>query len=96
MSEAHSKKTYVVVFVVLAVLTAIEVAVSQILKQQRGTMIFLLVSLAVTKAAFVALYFMHLKHEKRALKLVVGLPMLLPPIYAVVLMAEAVSRYALR
>ena len=60
----------------------------------RGLIIFLLVALAVTKALFVALYYMHLKSETKYLKYVLGLPMLFPPLYAVVLMLEAVWHQA--
>ena len=91
-----TRKQYIVIFVILAALTALEVLVAKVLKEQRGVMAGLLVSMAVAKAGFVALYFMHLKHEKRALKLVVGIPMLFPPLYAVVLMLEALFRYTLR
>src|SRR5579883_2933135 len=65
------RKKYLKVFFVLAVLTAIEIGVATVLKQQRGLMIALLVGLAGTKAAAVALYFMHLGDERRGLKLAV-------------------------
>ena len=95
MSAAHSKKQYFVVFIVLVALTILEVAVAKMLKEQKGVMIALLISMAVTKAGFVAMYYMHLASERRALKLVVGIPLLFPPFYAIVLMAEAVARYAI-
>ncbi len=52
--------------------------------------------MAVTKAGFVAMYYMHLASERRALKLVVRIPMLFPPLYAVVLMLEAMWHNSLR
>lgn len=90
--KSHKKK-YLIVFVVLTALTALEVAVAQVLKEQRSTMIGLLIALALVKAGFVALYYMHLADERRGLKLTVGIPMLFPPLYAVVLIIEAIARF---
>jgi caa(3)-type oxidase subunit IV len=52
-----------------------------------------LIGLAVTKAACVGLYYMHLKHETRALRLTVALPLAAPPFYALVLIGEAAWRF---
>jgi cytochrome c oxidase subunit 4 len=82
-----------IVFAALALLTAIEVAVAKVLHDSRGTMIALLILLAVTKAGMVAYYYMHLGDEKRGLKLTVGLPLLFPPLAAVVLVIEAMARF---
>jgi caa(3)-type oxidase subunit IV len=90
--DAHQKK-YVKVFLALAVLTLIEVGVAIYLKQQRALMILLLIGLALAKASAVALYFMHLSDERRGLKLAVALPMLFPPLAAVILMLEAIARF---
>ena len=90
----HShKKKYLIVFVALTALTVLEVAVAQVLKEQRSTMIGLLIALALVKAGCVALYYMHLADERRGLKLTVGIPMLFPPLYAVVLIIEAIARF---
>jgi caa(3)-type oxidase subunit IV len=51
-----------------------------------------LVLLAVAKAALVLLFFMHLGNERRALKLSVLLPFLLPAVYALVLVGDALWR----
>jgi hypothetical protein len=37
----------------------------------------------------VALYYMHLKHETKVLKMTVAIPMAAPTIYAIVLISEA-------
>jgi hypothetical protein len=37
---------------------------------------------------------MHLKNETRSLKMVVGLPMCFPALYAVVLIIESIARSA--
>ncbi len=52
-----------------------------------------LVGMALTKAALVGFFFMHLKHETKFLRWTVALPMLAPTLYAIVLMSEAAWRY---
>jgi cytochrome c oxidase subunit IV len=94
MAGGHSKKEYFVVFVVLTVLTAIEVAIKY-LSISRSAMVTGLIGLALSKAVCVALFYMHLKSETRSLKLVVALPMAFPVLYACVLVAEAIYRGAL-
>ncbi len=92
-AHGHSRKSYLVVFGLLAFFTALEVVVANpVLGIGRGLVGFSLVLLAVTKAAFVGYYFMHLKSEMTALKLTVVLPFLFPALYAVVLISEAVWR----
>lgn len=89
---AHaSRKQYFVVFGWLFVLTVLEVAVVklEIGKLATGTA---LVGLALTKAAAVALFYMHLKTEVKPLKLLVMIPMCIPVVYAFVLCVEAAVR----
>jgi len=90
---AHvNRKEYWKIFVVLAVLTIIEVAVAQIPGIAKGLVVSALILLAVVKAACVALFYMHLKYETRVLRLTVALPLAVPPIYALVLVSEAAWR----
>ena len=93
MSEGgHSKKEYIIIMFVLAILTVAEVGIA---KYTTGmTKNGALVVLALAKALIVALFYMHLKSETRSLKLVIGVPLLFPFLYAVVLMAESVARSA--
>jgi cytochrome c oxidase subunit IV len=93
-AHAHKPniKEYMVIFVALAVLTALEVGVTKVPGVAKGIMTLTLVGLALTKAAIVALYYMHLKYETRVLKLTVALPMAAPTIYAFVLISEAAWR----
>lgn len=93
MSGTSHRKQYLVIAAVLTALTLIEVGVVYT-PIARSLIIFLLIGLAVTKALFVALYYMHLKSETKYLRMVLGLPMLFPPLYAVVLMLEAVWHHA--
>lgn len=64
------------VFYWLTVLTAIEIGIIYLplTKQAIG---ILLIQLAFSKAALVALYFMHLKFERRTLALIAITPLLL-------------------
>ena len=88
-TAAHSQHNYIKIFIILSVLTVIEVGATflGLPKMVIGT---ILVSLAVWKAALVAMHFMHLKLEKKTLAIVAIIPfilcvflilMLLPDIY---------------
>lgn len=63
---AAEEKRYIQIFIWLGVLTALEIGVTYLPlgKIAIGAM---LVLLAITKAALVGLYYMHLVHEKRTL-----------------------------
>jgi cytochrome c oxidase subunit IV len=90
MSETtHTETNYMGVFWWLLVLTIAEIAVIY-MPIVRLAVVILLVSMAISKAALVALYFMHLKFEPRTLGLVALSPfvlcvflilMLMPDIY---------------
>lgn len=90
MSTA-TRQRYLVIFLILAVLTALEIAVTY-LGLGKTTLITLLIALAVSKAGLVAFYFMHLKTETRALKLSVIVPLCFPALLAAVLIAETAWR----
>lgn len=88
-STAHAHPNYIKIFIILSVLTAVEIGVT-FLGLPRTLLVTLLVGLAVWKAALVALHFMHLKIEKKTLMIVAVIPfilcvflslMLLPDIY---------------
>ncbi|MBI2180591.1 MAG: cytochrome C oxidase subunit IV family protein [Deltaproteobacteria bacterium] len=77
MSEtAHPEPNYMGVFWWLLALTIIEIAVIY-LPLAKLAIAIMLITLAVTKAALVALYFMHLKFERRTLALVALSPFVL-------------------
>jgi cytochrome c oxidase subunit IV len=93
-AHAHvNRKEYVIIFVGLLVLTVLEVGVVYVPGIAKGMMISALILMALVKASLVGLFFMHLKHETRVLKLTVMIPMALPAFYAVVLIAEAAWRW---
>ncbi len=68
-AEEHVKRPYVYVFLVLAIVTAIEVYVSTLsfLAIDRIT---LLIVMATVKASLVAAYYMHLRYEPRWIMLI--------------------------
>ena len=73
---AQEERRYIQVFVWLAVLTALEIGLT-FLPISRVVIGTGLVLLAASKAAMVALYFMHLAHEKRTLKYIALTPAML-------------------
>jgi cytochrome c oxidase subunit 4 len=87
---SHRQK-YFKVFGALIVLTGLELGVVYA-GLPKSTLILLLVGLALAKAGAVAMWFMHLADERRTLRLMVGFPLLFPPLYACVLIAEAFFR----
>jgi cytochrome c oxidase subunit 4 len=89
---AGSRTQYVVVFVLLGVLTLVELGVARTSGIPRGAVVIALVALAIAKAALIALFYMHLRFETRILRLTVLAPLLAPAVYGVILIAEATAR----
>lgn len=74
--QVHAEPNYMAVFYWLAALTVIEVVVT-FLPLTKLAIGAILVVLAFSKASLVALYFMHLKFERRTLLLIAVTPVLL-------------------
>ena len=74
---AHEERRYIQVFVWLAVLTALEIGAHLHAAPPASRSASALVLLAASKAALVALYFMHLVHEKRTLTYIALTPAIL-------------------
>jgi caa(3)-type oxidase subunit IV len=72
----REERRYIQVFVWLSVLTAMEIGLT-FLPISRVVIGTGLVLLAASKASMVALYFMHLTHEKRTLKYIALTPAVL-------------------
>jgi cytochrome c oxidase subunit IV len=87
-----SRRSYLHVFLSLVVLTGAELGLVYVPGIARQGLIAGLVLLAVAKATMVLLFFMHLADERRALKLTVIIPFLLPALFALALMSDAVWR----
>lgn len=79
MAESHGESVYMRTFWYLLVLTILEIAVALIPSSQLATLAkgILLVGMALSKAALVALYFMHLKFERVTLGVIVFTPLLI-------------------
>ena len=77
MEHAHKEHPkYMNIFWILLVLTIAEVAVVYLPLPRIVTVLFL-IGMACSKAAFVALYFMHLKLEKKTLTVIALTPFIL-------------------
>jgi caa(3)-type oxidase subunit IV len=74
---AHEERRYLQVFAWLAILTALEIGVIYIPGLPTFAIGLILVVLAGTKAALVALFYMHLSVEKRTLTYIALTPALL-------------------
>ena len=72
----HKEPNYFGIIVVLAILTAAEIGVV-LTHLPRFIVGVMLVTLALWKAGMVALYFMHLKFEKKTLALIAVTPLIL-------------------
>lgn len=89
MSGTSHRKEYMIVFVVLAVLTVLEVVAADLLT---GSLKLCgLLGLAVAKAACVGIFYMHLKTETQWLRFIAILPVLMG-FYVYVLAYEVIYR----
>ena len=90
---AHiNRREYWIIFGWLTVLTVLEVGLVYVPGIPKVPMVVALIFLALTKAALVGLFFMHLRHETLILRLNIAIPMAVPMFYALVLVSEAVWR----
>ena len=85
----HKHPNYMTIFWILLTVTVLEVGYS-FLKVPRGVLITGLVALAVFKALLVALYFMHLKFERKSLGIIVASTLILGAILVSVGIGEHV------
>ena len=91
---AHgSEREQLVVFAALVVMLLVEIAVARTPGIGHGAKVLALLSLAVAKAVLIGFYFMHLKYETKILRFTVLGPLAAPPVYALVLMADAAWRF---
>lgn len=91
-SGTHEHPNYMAIFWWLLGLTIIEVAVPAVITASVPK-IALLVSLAVAKAALVALYFMHLRFEKKMLGVIALTPMIICAFLLFMLMPDSSWRW---
>jgi cytochrome c oxidase subunit IV len=87
-THSHKHPNYVLIWVYLAVLTAVEVGVAFISAMPKTTLLIVLLFLAVWKALLVALYFMHLKFERWNLRSIALIPIPLALILIIMVLQE--------
>ena len=83
----HKEPRYMLIWLALLILTAIEVGVAGI-GINRTLLIWTLVGLAIWKAALVALYFMHLRFERLRLIILALAPVPLAFILVLAVLTE--------
>ena len=87
----HSGPNYIAVFIYLAILTAIELGVYSMGLPQIPK-VGLLVALAWAKAVLVAMYFMHLAMERKALAVIAITPVILVTFLSFMLLPDLTTR----
>ena len=81
-----SVRTYLIIGIVLAVFTMIEVQLPNLLANDRPLLVVSLVVTAFVKAAFVVLYYMHLKFDSRIYSGIVLLALVLISYFLILLL----------
>jgi cytochrome c oxidase subunit 4 len=81
-------KIYVGVFVALAVVTGIEVAITSVIPDE-GLKIIILLALAIAKASLVMMFFMHLKYDTKTYSLLLIFPLFMAILLAAVVLVAA-------
>jgi len=90
-TETHKHPNYMAIFYTLIALTVVELAVSQLPHYVQGAtriMIVALVALALVKAMLVALYFMHLRFERKTFIILVSFPLVLAVVLIIALLPD--------
>ena len=80
---SHAHPNYILIWVFLAVLTALELTVA-FLPWSKTIIVLILVGMAFYKAALVGLYYMHLRFEPNRLRVLALAPL---PLFAVLVCA---------
>ena len=86
-APVNHTKTYIKIFIALAVLTLIEVGMTMI-GMPKTPMVILLIALALVKAGLVAVYFMHLKYDSGFLSVIAYAPLAVASILILMLSLE--------
>ena len=85
----HHQINYFAIFGILVVLTIVTVAVAFIHIRSEAVKVLLALTIASIKAAFVALFFMHLKFEGKMIYIISGVPLMKVTMAGAVAMAKA-------
>ena len=87
MAATHSSPNYMAIFWWLFALTVAEIAVI-FMGLPKVIVVILLISLALSKASLVAMYFMHLRFERLTLGLIAMTPLLLGTLLVFILVPD--------
>ena len=90
-SVEHDEPNYIAIFIYLAVLTGVELVVYAVGLPQVAK-VGLLIALAFAKAVLVAMYFMHLAIERRALAIIAITPIILVTFLCFMLLPDLTTR----
>jgi cytochrome c oxidase subunit 4 len=90
-AASHAEPNYIAIFAYLSILTGLELAVVYVGLPKLVTVSFL-VALAWAKAVLVAMYFMHLRFERRGLAIVAFTPVVLLLWLVLMLMPDITTR----
>lgn len=94
VTHEHKHPNYMAIWYVLIALTGVELAVAQFPKwfpEVEGitrAMIIILVGLALAKALLVALFFMHLRFERKTFVIIVSTPVILAVVLVLALLPD--------
>jgi len=91
----HKEPNYWAVIITLTILTAVEIGVIK-LPLAKFSIGVLLVGFALTKAILVAVYFMHLKFEKKTLAIIAATPLILCTLLMFALLPDSNPKVNLR
>ena len=91
MSAAHKEPNYMAIFWWLLALTIIEIGATR-LPVPHMIIAILLVGMALSKAALVAMYFMHLKFERHTLAIIAVTPLFLCIFLSLMLLPDSGSK----
>lgn len=88
MDKVTSMPAYVKVFIALALLTLVEVWVSGVAADP-VLVALALVAMAVSKAALVAMYYMHLRYDRKLLSYIAVVPFVLAAVMVVIILNDS-------
>ena len=84
----YHKVNYLAIFALLVVLTVVTVVVAFVHIERESIKVLVALTIASVKAAFVALYFMHLKFERWNLRSIALIPIPLALILIIMVLQE--------
>src|SRR5260370_12119880 len=92
MAQAdHAEPNYIAIWIYLAVLTVLELIVAYA-PIPKAAMVGGLIGLAFAKAVLVAMYFMHLRFERRTLAIIACIPIILVTFLTFMLVPDLSTR----